>query len=195
MPITLTDRAAEHVQRYIEKRGGIIGLTASDEDVRQPDNRVGVARHVRQDVAVGTFGGGDVTSGGEAVSLPRGDLVGRWQELLEERADLRFGDCAGEFSLDLAVDERFHGRDALDAVLRRGAGILVGIELYEQHRAVRLSRHLFDNRTEHPAGPAPGGPKIDHNGPLLRGFEDGGGEGGIGDLEDGLVGGHGAQLR
>jgi betaine-aldehyde dehydrogenase len=83
------------------------------------------------------------------------------QLLLRRGADLPGG--------ELAVLEQHQGRDRHDAELRRGAGILVDVELDDLDLAIERFGNLFQRRRDHPARAAPFRPKIDHHG--LTGLE------------------------
>src|SRR5438552_3237769 len=75
--------------------------------------------------------------------------------LLRRRADLTRGHLAGL--------ENHQRRDRLNAVLRRGLRIFIHVELDDLHLAVERARDLLERWRDHATGPAPLGPKIDHD--------------------------------
>ena len=61
--------------------------------------------------------------------------------------------------------KRADGRDAGDAVVHRGGGVVVYVDLDEPHVVTRLG-HLFQDRGDPPARHAPGSPEIHDYRPL-----------------------------
>src|SRR5271157_5732501 len=89
-------------------------------------------------------------------------------EGLEDGADparqfgLRTGADLGRYLL--AILENHQGRNRTNPVFPGHARILVDVELGDLHLAVHFGRDLLERRRDHPAGPAPFGPKIDDYG-------------------------------
>src|SRR6478736_3924759 len=79
------------------------------------------------------------------------------QLLLRCGADLAGG--------ELTALEQHQRRDRHDAVFRRGRGILVDVELEDRYLAVERIGNLLEGGTDHPAGAAPLGPEVHHDGP------------------------------
>ena len=89
------------------------------------------------------------------------------QQAVEELRDLRGRLRADELVDDLAVAEGLDRRDALDA---EGVGDLlvgVGVELGEVEVRLALADLVLEHRRELAAGPAPGGPEVDHDGHVV----------------------------
>ena len=72
-------------------------------------------------------------------------------------------DAADAAGLNLAVLEEEHGRDVADTVFCNDFGILVDVDLADNHAAVGIFlSELVDHRTELDAGTAPCSPEIEH---------------------------------
>ena len=91
---------------------------------------------------------------------------------VEEALDLRRRQRADELVDDLAVLERLHGRDRLDAEGLREARVGVGVDLDERDLAVALVDGLLDHGPERAAGTAPLGPEVDDHGVLVGALDD-----------------------
>ena len=90
---------------------------------------------------------------------------------VQEALDLRGRQRADELVDDLAVLERLHGRDRLDAERLGHARVGVRVDLDELDLAVALVDGLLDHRAERAARAAPLGPEVDDDG-LLEGALD-----------------------
>ena len=89
----------------------------------------------------------------EPAITPRGDPL--LQLLLRRGADLARG--------ELAVLEQHQRRDRHDAVLRRGARVLVDVELDDLDLVAHRAGDLLERRRDHAARAAPLGPEVDHD--------------------------------
>src|SRR5215211_367878 len=105
-----------------------------------------------------------------------GALYGRRDPLLQ----LLLGRGADLTGCKFPVLEQHQGRDGHDAVLRRGRGVLVYVELYDLDLAVHRAGDLLERRRNHPARAAPFGPEVDHD--RFGGLQDLGLEGGVRNL-------------
>src|SRR5262245_2681982 len=81
---------------------------------------------------------------------------------------------------DLSVLEDHEGRDAADSIVLRRLGILVDVELGDDHLVFHAGRQLVKNWRHPHARTAPGGPEIDEH--RLARLEHIGFEAGVGDL-------------
>ena len=73
---------------------------------------------------------------------------------------------------DLAVLDRHHRGNRLDLERGRDPGVLVDVHLGELDRSPRRIDHVFEDRPERAARPAPGRPEVDHDRHLLGPVED-----------------------
>src|SRR5581483_3636238 len=98
------------------------------------------------------------------VSSAGGRGPGDSTEILPDgRLDLTLRDRSDHPPALHAVLEENQQRDALHTEAGGGARIFVDVELEETDVAV-LGRELLHDRSDHPAGSAPGGPEIDDRG-------------------------------
>ena len=87
-------------------------------------------------------------------------LVRRRHVLVQELADLAFGQGPHEAVDRLAVHQQNHRGDALDAERRRQLLLLVGVDLDQLEASGIGKLQLFQQRTDDLAGPAPGRPEV-----------------------------------
>ena len=121
--------------------------------------------------------------GHQRVGLGRHDPV-------EEALDLRRRQRADELVDDLAVLERLHGRDRLDAEGLREPRVGVGVDLHELDLPVALVDGLLDHGPERAARTAPLGPEVDDHGLLVGALDDVALEGRFGGVD-----GHAARIE
>ncbi len=183
----ITHRPAEQSLRLFR-------LTAGDEDAGETNDCLGVAGRLFEYAAEGGFSP-RITCAGQVGGLLCRFFHRSWHEGGEECSHLRLGLGAGKLADDLAVAKRLYRRDALDPVLGRDPGVLIGVELGKDHVVAVFGSDMLDDRPEHPAGSAPWRPEIDHDRHALRAFEHGCGEGGIRNVDgNGLWAGHDGRL-
>ena len=106
------------------------------------------------------------------------------QVLVEEGANLAFGQCAGELVHRLPANEQHDQRDAADAQRGRQVGRLVGVDLGQLEGAAVSFGQPFQHRPQRLARPAPGRPAVQQHGHLHRPLDDLGLEVGFGDVVD-----------
>jgi hypothetical protein len=96
----------------------------------------------------------------------------RSSELVEEFGNRGRGPGADELGDDASVAERLHRRNALHLEVARELGVRVHVHLGENELSLALFLCLLEHRPEHPAGPAPRGPEVDHDRKLARSLDD-----------------------
>src|SRR5262245_35886233 len=94
-----------------------------------------------------------------------------FDRLVEEAADHGGWVGADEADHGLAVPEDDDRGEALDAVLGGERLLGVDVDLGELDLAFALGGLGLDRGAEHAAGPAPGGPEVDHDRQLVRAFD------------------------
>jgi hypothetical protein len=97
---------------------------------------------------------------------------GRQRKAVEEGADLTFGQGAGEFIDQLALEKHLDRRNAADAEVLGDFGIFVGVDHGEQEAAGIFLGQLFQHRLQDLAGLAPRRPEVDDDWHILRGHDD-----------------------
>ncbi len=137
--------------------------------------------------------------------LGLGQQVGRghraaceFEDLFDEALDLAFGQGALEQVGDLALPEGGDGRDGLHGQAEPGqlldeGAVLVDVDLDELDAAAGGAGHAFQDGGELFARAAPGGPEIDQDGDVARGFDDFADETGLVGVDDHAFGGGGSR--
>ena len=86
-----------------------------------------------------------------------------WKKFVNGFLNLVLGLIAHELFRDFSVLKEKDRRDTLDPVFLGRIRIFIYVHFSDRNTAGVGRCDLFDHRTEHPAGPAPLGPKIDQN--------------------------------
>ena len=113
---------------------------------------------------------------GRIADLDPGDLglqhVGRRQVFVEKGLDLPFRLRPHEAIGRLAIDHQHAGRDAANAKGLAQLLLLVGVDLDQFEAAGVLGLNFFQQRADHLARAAPGGPEVHQHGGVHRGIYD-----------------------